>query len=62
MQSLKSWHSSIFCDRFKPFQLLTKEGNLANINFSDFGNYNVVATIERKDNIYVVVQKKEAGE
>lgn len=62
MQTLKEWHNSQFFKHFKPFRIITEDGKRTNIEFSDFGNYNVVSTAENNDRIFVTVQKKQAGE
>ena len=62
MQTLKEWHNSQFFKHFKPFRLLTEEGKRIDVKISDFGNYNVIDTVENKDRIFVTVQRKQAGE
>ena len=62
MQTLKEWHNSQFFKHFKPFRLLTEEGKRIDVKISDFGNYNVIDTVENNDRILVTVQRKQAGE
>ena len=62
MQTLKEWHNSQFFKHFKPFRLLTEEGKRIDVKIYDFGNYNVIDTVENNDRIFVTVQRKQAGE
>lgn len=60
MQTLKEWHNSQFFKHFKPFRLLTEEGKRIDVKISDFGNYNVIDTVENDNRIFVTVQRKGA--
>ena len=62
MQTLKEWHNSQFFKHFKPFRLLTEEGKRIDVKISDFGNYDVIDTVENDNRIFVTVQRKQAGE
>lgn len=62
MQTLKEWCNNQFFKHFKPFRILKEDGKRMDVKFSDFGNYNVIGTVENDDRIFVTVQRKQAGE